>query len=100
MHSSYLYEIRVLSLFSLPCKSPPLKPRTPSYIDYIVKHATVLFNVLHQMYRRRLQESKHKKVQNWEKKTHRSPFLINLLAEVQKLPGTILNLERWVYLQA
>eukprot|EP00752_Nemacystus_decipiens_P008964 g8002.t1 len=33
------------------------------------------------MYRRRLQESKHKKVQSWEKKTHRSPFLINLLAE-------------------
>ena len=46
----------------------------------------LLFTVLRQMYRRRLQESKHKKVQSWEKKTNRSPFLINLLAEVKKLP--------------
>ncbi|CAM9426008.1 unnamed protein product [Laminaria digitata] len=37
------------------------------------------------MYRRRLQESKHKKVQSWEQKTHRSPFLINLLAENERL---------------
>ncbi|CAN0328052.1 unnamed protein product [Ectocarpus sp. 12 AP-2014] len=36
-------------------------------------------------YRRRLQEGKHKKVQSWEKKTHRSPFLINLLAENERL---------------
>lgn len=41
------------------------------------------------MYRRRLQESKHKKVQSWEKKTHRSPFLINLLAEVRTMPQRI-----------
>eukprot|EP00903_Cladosiphon_okamuranus_P010065 g9539.t1 len=37
------------------------------------------------MYRRRLQESKHKKVQSWEKKTQSSPFLINLLAENERL---------------
>lgn len=50
------------------------------------------------MYRRRLQESKHKKVQSWEKKTHRSPFLINLLAEVGTVTAseTIIDVERWV----
>lgn len=37
-----------------------------------------------QMHRRLLQENKRRKVQTWEKKTNRSPFLIDLLAEVMQ----------------
>lgn len=52
------------------------------------------------MYRQKLHDSKQKKVQSWEQKTQRSPFLIDLLAEVKctwcwcfcsavSLPGTV-----------
>ncbi|CAM9805707.1 unnamed protein product, partial [Ascophyllum nodosum] len=37
------------------------------------------------MNRRRLQESKRKKVQTWEQKTNRSPFMVDLLAENERL---------------
>lgn len=68
------------------------------YTYYTFLLLSVYCTFLHQMYRRRLQESKHKKVQSWEKKTHRSPFLINLLAEVGTVTAseTIIDVERWV----
>ncbi|CAM9424371.1 unnamed protein product, partial [Choristocarpus tenellus] len=36
-------------------------------------------------YRQRLQESKNKKLNDWEQKTQRSPFLIDLLAENERI---------------
>ncbi|CAM9164887.1 unnamed protein product [Discosporangium mesarthrocarpum] len=37
------------------------------------------------LYRQRLQDSKNRKVQTWEQKTQRSPFLVDLLAENERI---------------
>lgn len=63
------------------CRSSK-RMKDPSIMTIFLRKTANTMCHFHQMYRRRVQENKHKKVQNWEKKTHRSPFLINLLAEV------------------